>query len=272
MSHFVVVVTNTNEDSLEAQLEPFYEQGEEYDYFMEKEYYLKRDKDEITAWLKNDIKGLESLLASAEEHLNNTTDEKEKEGRQNAIDWHKKSIKRAQKILKIKDIDKQIQAIQEYNGGGMDKEGLYWLFNPNAKWDWWQEGGRWNGFLVDKNGKRGNRCLVKDIDFDNMRKAEMEDAGKYWDEEMARAKEADRKPFFWDFKEIPTREEYMESRNELVAPFAFLHEGEWVEKGDMGWWGISEDKYSDEEWAKKFQEFVQSLDPETELTIVDCHI
>lgn len=99
------------------------------------------------------------------------------------------------------------------------------LCDPSAKWDWWVEGGRWDGFLVDKDGKYGNRCLVKDLDFD-----------------------------------------------EIHVPYAFLHEGEWTEKGKMGWFGISDDKYSDEEWAKKFREFIKSLDPETEIAIVDCHI
>lgn len=272
MSHFVVMVTNTNEDTLDSQLEPFYEQGVEDDYFMEKEYYLEKDKESIRAWLESDKKQSEHCLKDAKKQLKSITDKKEREGRKNAIDWYKKSITKVQKLLEITDIDEQLQAIQDYNGGGLDENGLYWLYNPNAKWDWWVEGGRWDGFLVDKNGKRGNRCLVKDLDFDNMRKAEMEDAGKYYDDEIQRALEAKRKPFFWGFDATPTREKYMESRNELVAPYAFLHEGEWIEKGEMGWFGISDDKFTDEEWAKKFQEFIKSLDPETELTVVDCHI
>ena len=36
MSHFVVMVTRTDEEPLESQLEPFNEQGED-DYYMEKE-------------------------------------------------------------------------------------------------------------------------------------------------------------------------------------------------------------------------------------------
>ena len=41
MSHFVVLVTNTDEDSVESQLEPFYEQGNENDYFMKKDYFIE---------------------------------------------------------------------------------------------------------------------------------------------------------------------------------------------------------------------------------------
>lgn len=68
--------------------------------------------------------------------------------------------------------------------------------NPNAKWDWYQLGGRWTGFFYIKNGaepllgKKGlmtpdaepgtaDACYKRDIDFDRMRefarvKAELE--------------------------------------------------------------------------------------------------
>ncbi len=40
----------------------------------------------------------------------------------------------------------------------------------------------------------------------------------------------------------------------------------------MGWWGIDDPHYTDEDWEKKFQEFFKTLDPKTEIAIVDCHI
>lgn len=40
--------------------------------------------------------------------------------------------------------------------------------NPNAKWDWYQLGGRWTGFLLQKNGHRVDSALKKDIDFELM--------------------------------------------------------------------------------------------------------
>lgn len=259
MSHFVVLVTNTNEEPLDSQLEPFYEQGDERDYFMEKDYFLLRDKEDVEKYLYNELKNC--LIA--------IKDKKRDEANKK---WWRKEKRVIEKIILEEDLDKQISAIQAYNGGGEDKKGLYWLCNPNAKWDWWTEGGRWNNWLVKKDGTRCNSCLVKEVDFDGMRKAEMEDAGKYYDAEMARAKENNQKPFFWGFEETPTREEYMERSNHLVAPFAVLHDGNWMEKGSMGWWGISDDKYSEEEWSKHFQEFFSKLDPEMEVTIVDCHI
>lgn len=37
--------------------------------------------------------------------------------------------------------------------------------NPNAKWDWYQLGGRWSGFLLQKNGHKVDSAFKKDIDF-----------------------------------------------------------------------------------------------------------
>lgn len=41
--------------------------------------------------------------------------------------------------------------MQDWNGatGGVDRKGLFAVvtFNPEAKWDWYEIGGRWDGFL-----------------------------------------------------------------------------------------------------------------------------
>ena len=261
MSHFVVVVTNTDTEGLESQLEPFYEQGEESDYFMEKEYYLENNEKAINDWLDNEKKHNQEILK------NNIKDEKG--------DWAKylkKTNKEIERIRNLKTTKGKLKAIQTFNGGGRDEKGLYWLYNPEARWDWWVEGGRWDKWLVKKNGEKCNCCRVEELDFDGMRKNNMEDRGRWYDEEMEKAKEENREPWFWGWEKVPTREEYVESANRPVAPYAVLHDGEWIEKGSMGWFGISDDKYSDDEWAVKFQEFIKTLDPESEITIVDCHI
>lgn len=259
MSHFVVMVTRTDEEPVESQLEPFFEQGEEGEYFMEKEYYLKNDKKEIEEWLDSEIKCANDFLDNPDIPADNKK-------------WWKSSLKDLERIKNLKTTKGQLKAIQKHEGGGLDKGGLYWVSNPNAKWDWWTIGGRWDGWLVDKNGIHCNICTVGDLDFDKMRESEKEERAKYYDQEMNRmAENPNYKPLFWGFEEMPSKEEYVNS-NCSVAPYAFLHEGDWVERGEMGWWGISNDKFSAEEWDKKFEEFIKSLEPETEITIVDCHI
>lgn len=40
--------------------------------------------------------------------------------------------------------------------------------NPNAKWDWWQIGGRWPNKLLFKDGRRGSERLAGQIDWDGI--------------------------------------------------------------------------------------------------------
>lgn len=272
MSHFVVMVTNTDNETLEEQLEPFYEQGNEDDYFMEKEYFVERNKESVEKWLEKAIELEAKDIENCEKEIEKSKEDKKLvKHMRNRIKWCKKIMRNWQRIQSLKTLTGKLNAIHRYEGCAMDKDGLYWVSNPNAKWDWWVEGGRWDGWLVKKNGERCNRCLVKELDFEGMRKAELEDRAKWYDEEIEKAKEDDRKPFFFGFKETPTKEEYV-NRKVWLSPYAVLHEGEWIEKGEMGWWGIDDPHYTEEDWDKKFQEFFKTLDPETEIAIVDCHI
>lgn len=73
----------------------------------------------------------------------------------------------------------------------------YWE-NPNAKWDWYEIGGRWAGYFLLQNGKTGIRgrqynlsqhyeksqkadvCYNGDIDWETMREEAAEDAERRW--------------------------------------------------------------------------------------------
>lgn len=272
MSHFVVMVTNTDKECLDAQLEPFSEQGNEEDYFMEKEYYLKNDKKEIEEYIDNWIKENESRVLEQKNLIEQEEDQGRKEGLRNHLRWLEEELVKFKEIKLFKTQFEKLDVIHDIEGGGMDEGGLYWVSNPNAKWDWWVEGGRWDKWLIDKNGKKCNSCLVKDLDLDAMRIEGMVDAARYWIREKEEAKREGRKMSFWNYKDVPSLEEYVKSADKPVAPYAILHDGEWIGKGEMGWWGIDDPNCTEEEWSKKFQEFIEGLDPETEITIVDCHI
>ena len=70
------------------------------------------------------------------------------------------------------------------------------------------------------------------------------------------------------------RDAYVQSCvNNALVPYAILHNGEWYQKSEMGWWGISYDeKMTQEEWNEQIQKLYDSLDDDTLLTAVDCHI
>lgn len=69
------------------------------------------------------------------------------------------------------------------------------------------------------------------------------------------------------------REAYIEqARNAALSPYALVKDGQWFAKGRMGWWGMSDDKLTQDDWNRKVCELLNSLPDETQITIVDCHI
>ena len=81
---------------------------------------------------------------------------------------------------------------------------------------------------------------------------------------------------FWDSIDeftIPREQFIKDGINNTLVMYAFLSEDKgWVEKGQMGWWGMSDDKYTDSEWAEEFNKYFDSLPDDTLITLVDCHI
>ncbi|WP_231115051.1 hypothetical protein [Neomoorella thermoacetica] len=61
-------------------------------------------------------------------------------------------------------------------------------------------------------------------------------------------------------------------RNVNFTTFAVITpDGTWHEKGNMGWWGIVTNEKDN--WEENyFKNFIEPADPETIITIVDCHI
>jgi hypothetical protein len=58
----------------------------------------------------------------------------------------------------------------------------------------------------------------------------------------------------------------------IASTFAIVHNGRWYERGHMGWWGMVSNEKPPEVWRKKFDSIIKSLEPTSELSLVDCHI
>lgn len=72
---------------------------------------------------------------------------------------------------------------------------------------------------------------------------------------------------------LGTREAYIEQkRNGALATFAILKDGQWGERGSMGWWGMVSNEEDHAEWDRKFNEMFDALPDDTMISIVDCHI
>lgn len=58
-----------------------------------------------------------------------------------------------------------------------------------------------------------------------------------------------------------------------IIPFAFVTPiGKWHERGKMGWWACVSNEKATDNWKSEFKEFLDNLDEDTIVTVVDCHI
>jgi hypothetical protein len=181
--------------------------------------------------------------------------------------------------------------------------------NPNDKWDWYQEGGRWSGYFTLKDGTTADSCLKSDIDFEGIEavaraeaearfdKAHAAIAGRTWltwEENMKRypgnhdaaresfwsqpavaaLKEAFSNEWMLEVESFRCEREVFVNRavKSGLVSFAFLQNRKWAERGEMGWFGTSTDKMTRDEWNDAFWSWLDALPDDTILTAVDCHI
>jgi len=164
----------------------------------------------------------------------------------------------------------------------INEQGYY--YNPNAKWDWYELGGRWGGYFKLKNGDRVDRAYKKDIDFDGMLLQKYENYSNFYDEfeENYKNGEINFNRAFFEFgvhnigKDqehfIPeTRENYLD-RCVSISTFAIIKDGKWYEKGEMSWWCVVNNEKETKDWNKEFTQLLKDIPDETLLSVYDCHI
>lgn len=57
-----------------------------------------------------------------------------------------------------------------------------------------------------------------------------------------------------------------------VTCWAIIKDGQWYEKGSMGWFGMSSNDKDPEAWTEEVNKLLESLPPDHWITCVDCHI
>ena len=123
--------------------------------------------------------------------------------------------------------------------------GNIYTCNPNAKWDSYAVGGRWQDMLILKNKKSCDDAYVRNIDFEAMKKLNS------------------------------TNEKHLKRRLSFNTFAAITPDGKWHEQGKMHGWGISS-ATPKEERAWKFNYYDRFIKPALEnnwyLVIIDCHI
>lgn len=69
------------------------------------------------------------------------------------------------------------------------------------------------------------------------------------------------------------RETFIRQRGiQRCMTFAIIKDGQWYERGSMGWWGMVADEKDQGTWIEEFGKLVDGLPDDTLLSVYDCHI
>jgi hypothetical protein len=243
MSRYAVIVAGKNVDEQLApfnerlEVRPYFFEADEWTYTHAKEYLGLLDKEELTQ------KELEQIAAITSKEMEATF---------------------------------------------IAKNGKIWVEttrNPESKWDWYSVGGRFEGFFtLKKDGKQVNSAMKSEIDFESGHEATRRRAERLflgWEEQVKKGEVPEYMVKFIDRVLGDRDKDSVEDRkasyiNNCVkwegVTVALLVDGTWYERGSVGAFGTLAESMSDEEWCQKFYEILDSLPPDTQLTIVDCHI
>lgn len=153
-------------------------------------------------------------------------------------------------------------------------------YNPNSKWDWYEVGGRWSYILKRKDGHFVNECLVSELDLTPDQEA-YNNAIRFWEIiiEGQPLKYGEEMPFTIYRKEYyldryKNKETYAKVCSNVTTFAVITPDGKWYEKGEMGWFGCSSETHDESlDWDLHYQErFIDNVDQNLTITIVDCHI
>lgn len=296
MSHYSVLVIGSD---IEEQLT-------KYDENLEMPVYVKYTKEELIVKEKESIEEYKNGTY-AEYLADPITYAKAYNDNENHLKYVSETFP---KKLEMTDEELYKEAIEYYGPEELGSNGeLLSSYNPDSKWDWYQIGGRYAGRIVVKEGveideptfswawdadsiekitSEGNRtdsAYKKDIDFSKMHRTEEKynDAIRYWElvvegdtpnnkdeEDIIKWSFYKREYFINRYK---NKETYAECDSSF-STWAVVIDGVWYEKGQMGWWAMSNE--TDDEaidWEMNFYDrFIKPLSDDMLITVVDCHI
>lgn len=165
------------------------------------------------------------------------------------------------------------------------------------------------GSCADDGPGRADVARKGDIDFNGMRDAAGTKAAERWDKASAARGDATWQPWEhvrdvlhagdikaardayhaqpakeavskaldnpWDGVDeylVPRDQYVQQARDAATVTYAFVKDGQWFGKGDMGWFGVSSGEGDPNEWNRKFNEMLDELPDDTVITVIDCHI
>ena len=115
----------------------------------------------------------------------------------------------------------------------------------------------WNAKLVEFRADPGPTGVHGRIDADDHAKALQAAVG------------------FADWEGVPydsgTREQFIDKARPLTT-FALVKDGQWYERGEMGWFACVSDEKAADQWDSEVAALLADLPADAWLTVVDCHI
>ena len=169
---------------------------------------------------------------------------------------------------RLKDFYPTFEDYMREEGFQSDQNGRYgFWYNPNAKYDYFSIGGRWNGALLTKDGKRVNSAKVTEIDFERMKRNALAElppfeeylAESYLPESYLRGK-------------YPTENDYRTVLSTFYTFAILTPEGLWLEEGQVGSFGFSSETREEAmHWINGYRNWLEKY-RDCFLTVLDCHI
>ena len=177
--------------------------------------------------------------------------------------------------------DKSDEECWEFMADGYETDddgNIYTTYNPQSRWDWYEIGGRWDGYL-QVNGKHVNTAHIGEIDFSPDEEAHRW-ALRFWDVVVGHAHAEPDEKYFPLYNEkyyidrYGDRETFARRRAAFTTHAVVTPDGEWHERGETGWFGYSSETPEEgADWDEHYLErFIKNADPKLMMTIVDCHI
>lgn len=143
--------------------------------------------------------------------------------------------------------------------------------NPNAKWDWYQVGGQFDGYIPLKSGGRASCCRIREADL-RKSNAAYNMALRYWDENVTPEGYFDASVREQYLKCYCDRDNFADKRSHFFTGAFVTPDGIWCQIGNKGKLQKETSSSDVDNYYDLFLKTLQEASPDYWLTIVDCHI